>query len=118
MERFKWQHIEFINGSNPYICKTEKEFKRIKAKYILEEIKEGFWKATFSISYLVIGFTDKNKRATFNREYQTISGAMNVIRKALREKKFESIVLRREEKYLKNNEYLEISSSSPIKVFG
>ena len=32
-----WINIEFINGSNPYICTTEKEFKRIQRKYILEK---------------------------------------------------------------------------------
>lgn len=45
MEHFEWQHIEFTDGSNPYICITEKEFKRIKRKYNLKQIKEGFWLA-------------------------------------------------------------------------
>ncbi len=41
----KWQHIQFTDGSNPYICTTEKEFKRLKRKYgnRLQPIKEGFW---------------------------------------------------------------------------
>ncbi len=41
----RWQHIQFADGSNPYICKTEKEFKRLKRKYgnHLQPIKEGFW---------------------------------------------------------------------------
>lgn len=41
----KWQHIQYENGSNPYICITEKEFKRLKHKYgnRLQLIKEGFW---------------------------------------------------------------------------
>lgn len=43
MEQFKWQHIQFANGSNPYICKTENEFKRIKRKYKLSLIRNGFW---------------------------------------------------------------------------
>ena len=43
MKHFKWQHIVFKNGSNPYICTSEREFKKIKRKYILECIKEGFW---------------------------------------------------------------------------
>lgn len=38
-----WQHIQFEDGSNPYICKTEDEFKRMQEKYNLEQIKEGFW---------------------------------------------------------------------------
>ena len=46
MKDFTWQHIEFVNGGNPYICKTKKEFKRIQSKYSLEKIKESFWKAT------------------------------------------------------------------------
>lgn len=46
MKKYEWQHIEFIDGSNPYICKTEKEFNKMKRKYVLEKIKEGFWKAT------------------------------------------------------------------------
>lgn len=41
----RWQHIQFTDKSNPYICKTEKEFKRLKRKYgnRLQPIKEGFW---------------------------------------------------------------------------
>ena len=44
MNYFKWQHIQFADGSNPYICKTEKEFKRIQNKYNLIKIKDGFYK--------------------------------------------------------------------------
>lgn len=43
MNNFSWQHIEFEHGGNPYICITEKEFKRIKRKYKLEKIKDNFW---------------------------------------------------------------------------
>ena len=43
MNKFTWQHIEFEDGSNPYICTTEKEFKRIRNKYNLVGIKENFW---------------------------------------------------------------------------
>lgn len=41
----QWQHIEFASGSNPYICVTEKEFKRILRKYKnnIEQIKVGYW---------------------------------------------------------------------------
>lgn len=45
MDNFVWQHIEFEDGSNPYICKTEKEFNRIKNKYGLVEIQKNFWLA-------------------------------------------------------------------------
>lgn len=42
----RWQHIEFSDGSNPYICKTEKEFNRMKQKYgnTMTHIKGIFWK--------------------------------------------------------------------------
>lgn len=43
MNKFTWQHIEFEDGSNPYICTTEKEFERIRNKYNLVGIKENFW---------------------------------------------------------------------------
>lgn len=45
MERFRWQHIEFADGSNPYICTTEKVFKWMQKKYNLTQIKDGFWLA-------------------------------------------------------------------------
>ena len=109
-----YQHIEFIDGSNPYICKTEKSFKWMKEHYVLEPIKEGFWKATERIYYLVVGFPDKHKMATFNKAYKSRSGALNAIRKALRENKFAAVTLWREEEYLGNNDRLKISSSTPI----
>ena len=43
MKYFNWQHIEFTDGSNPYICTIEKEFKRIQKIYNLTKIKENFW---------------------------------------------------------------------------
>lgn len=109
-----YQHIEFIDGSNPYICKSEKDFKRIKERYIIEPIKEGFWMATDRIYYKVVGFPDKTKKATFDRNYKSKSGALNAIRKAISKNKFQAITLRREEEYLRNNDWLEISSSEPI----
>lgn len=41
----QWQHIQYSDGSNPYICKTEEEFQRLQKKYgcALEKIKNGFW---------------------------------------------------------------------------
>lgn len=39
----KWKHIEFLNGSNPYICKTKAEFERMNRKYVLLEYKENFY---------------------------------------------------------------------------
>ena len=45
MERFKWQHFTFENGSNPYICINEKAFKWMQKRYNgkLVKIEEGFW---------------------------------------------------------------------------
>lgn len=45
MENFKWQHIQFADGSNPYVCTTEKGFKQMQKHYTLEKIKDGFWLA-------------------------------------------------------------------------
>lgn len=45
MKKFKWQHIQFANGSNPYVCTTEKSFKYMNKKYNLTKIKDGFWLA-------------------------------------------------------------------------
>ena len=42
-ERFRWQHIEFINGGNPYISKTREDFEMMKSKYKLTQIKFCFW---------------------------------------------------------------------------
>lgn len=42
---FTWQHIQFEDGSNPYICKTETEFDRMKNKYNLEYIADNMWLA-------------------------------------------------------------------------
>ena len=44
-KHFNWQHIEFIDGSNPYICKDEKNFKWMQENYKLEKLSEGFWRA-------------------------------------------------------------------------
>ena len=116
MKNFEWQHIEFIDGRNPYICKTKEEFKKMQNKYILKKIDDNFWKATDSISYSVVGFLDKTKWATFHKEYQSKSSAMRVIRQ-LKENGFESVVLRKEIRYLKNNDNLDISSSLPIATY-
>ena len=113
--KFNWQHIEFIDGSNPYICKTKKEFNKIKQKYVLDKITDDFWKASFKIHYTVVGFPDKNKMATFNRVYKTKNGAMNFIRKSIKENKFECMLLREENEWLLNdNNNNCISVSTPI----
>ena len=30
---FRWQHIEYEDCSNPYICMTKKRFKQLQKKY-------------------------------------------------------------------------------------
>lgn len=44
MDNLNWYHIQFSDGSNPYICKSEKELKRIQKKYNLVKIKDNFYK--------------------------------------------------------------------------
>lgn len=112
-----WQHIEFADGSNPYISKTEKDFKWMNENYVLIPISENCWKATDRIFYKVVGFPDKNKRATFVRNYKSKAGAMSMIRKAIKEKKFECIVLRKEIEDLRNDEHFDISVSTPIRTW-
>jgi hypothetical protein len=112
-----WQHIEFADGSNPYISKTEKDFKRMSEQYLLIPIGENSWKATDRVFYKVVGFPDKDKRATFDRDYKSKAGAMRVIRKAIKENKFEYIVLRKEIEDLRNNDHFNISVSTPIRTW-
>ena len=45
MEYFEWQLIKFRNGSNPYICKTAKEFEKIACKYRLVALGKSVWLA-------------------------------------------------------------------------
>lgn len=40
-----WNHIKFEDGSNPYICKTDKELDRMKRKYNLVQLGGNFWLA-------------------------------------------------------------------------
>lgn len=47
MKNFEWQHIQFEDGSNPYICTTEKAFKFMLKRYKLVKLYEsygiGYW---------------------------------------------------------------------------
>ena len=45
MSDFTWQHIEFEDGSNPYICITEENFNYMKNKYNLVNVDGRFWLA-------------------------------------------------------------------------
>lgn len=116
MGNFTWQLIGFIDGSNPYVCKTEKEFKWMKSRYVLEKVGNNCWQATDSISYSVVGFSDRNKMVNFNREYKTKQSAMRVVRK-LRDARYESVVLRKEIRDLRNNEHFDISVSEVLNVY-
>lgn len=93
--KFKWQHIDFIDGSNPYICKTESELKKMQEQYVLEQTGENLWKATHKISYIVMGYGDVNKKVTFSNMYHTKKTAMRFINKEIEKKRFEKIVLRK-----------------------
>ena len=64
---------------------------------------------TDKVFYKVVGFPDKDKQATFNRNYKSKAGAMRVIHKAIKENKFECIVLRKG--------HFDISVSTPIKTW-
>ena len=117
MSNFAWQNIKFINGGNPYICKTKNEFKKMKNKYVLEKIDNNSWEATYKITYEVVGFNDLQRQAKFNKEYITKNGANRRIKQAISNKEFKRIILRRNTSYLKNNDSLEMSVSEPIKFF-
>ena len=71
----------------------------------------------FVKSYLVIGFEDKDKMATLDKEFKTETEAREFIGKAMENKSFEVMILREEEKYIYNNDNLHISTSSVIEKF-
>ena len=116
MKDFKWQLISFVDGSNPYISKTKEDFKWMKSRYVLKKIGDNCWQATDSISYSVVGFADRNKMANFHREYKTKQSAIRVVRK-LRDAKYESVVLRKEIRDLRNDEHFDISVSEVLNVY-
>lgn len=47
--KMQWQHIQFEDGSNPYICKTPKAFSAMEKRYNLVFLREvygiGYWLA-------------------------------------------------------------------------
>lgn len=71
----------------------------------------------FTKSYLVIGFEDKTKMATLDKEFETESEARNFIDEAMKSKNYEVMILREEEKYIGNNDNLHISTSGVIGKF-
>ena len=54
--------------------------------------------------------------ANFHREYKTKQSAMRVVRK-LRDNNYESVVLRKEIRDLRNNEHFDISVSEVLNVY-
>lgn len=69
----------------------------------------------FNISYLVVGFKNKNEYGTLYKEFKTEKGARSFINKV--KAGFELIILRKEEKFYKNSETLDISTSTVIEQF-
>ena len=113
-----WNSIHFIDGSNPYICKTEKEFEKMKQRYVLQSTSEnGFWKATHKVTYAVIGYSDGLKIDTYRKEYKTKQGALRVINAMIKNKSYDHIVLREEKTYLGTIGKLEYSSTEIIKYW-
>ena len=74
-------------------------------------------KNIFDKSYLVIGFKDKTQMATLNKEFKTETEAREFIGKTMENKDYEVIILREEEKYIGNNDNLDISTSTVIEKF-
>ncbi len=64
-------------------------------------------------SYAVIGFTDKNKKATFRKEGYTEIGGNRVFEKLVKSGEYQCVVLREEEKALDCN----FEASTPVKVW-
>lgn len=82
MEAFKWQYIQFENGSNPYICTEEKNFKRMRRKYRLVKIEDGYWLAKKSLSELLSELNEINDFEEFRiKEFEVVAAYC-------REKKF------------------------------
>ena len=46
MSKFHWQHIDFTDGSNPYISMKESDFKWMQNHYNLQPVANNMWLAT------------------------------------------------------------------------
>lgn len=78
MKKFEWQHIQFENGSSPYICKTEKTFKAMQKHYNLVKLREsdgiGFWLAKKSLRELLAEVDKIEDDEEFMRaEFETVA---------------------------------------------
>lgn len=87
MDNFKWQHIQFEDGNNPYICTAEREFKRIRRKYRLVKIKDGFWLAKMSLSELLSKLNEKFRTMDLDIEVYE-QRRFSIVTNYCREKKF------------------------------
>ena len=63
-------------------------------------------------SYLIVGFTDKNKKADFEKAYKRKGNAMKKIEKMKLSKIYQCIVLREEIKYTD----CSVETSTPILI--
>lgn len=69
----------------------------------------------FNISYLVVGFKNKNEYATLYKEFKTEKRARLFINRVKED--FELIILRKEESFYKNSDTLDISISTVREQF-
>ena len=74
----QWQHIQFENGSNPYICKTAEAFSDIKKRYNLVYLSEsngiGYWLAKRSLRELLADVDKIEDDEEFMRaEFETVA---------------------------------------------
>ena len=69
----------------------------------------------FITTYLAVFFKNKNEYAEFTKEFETQEQAEKFIDEI--KQNYYCIVLRKEQKYIHNNENTDIAVSSPIKSY-
>lgn len=55
VKSFDWQLVTFEDGSNPFICMDERNFKYMKTTYELVRLGKDSWLAKGIIKYTVTG---------------------------------------------------------------
>lgn len=73
---YRFQQINFLDGSNPYICKDKREFDKMVDKYVLDKCGENSWIALAEIGYLMSAYKHKAKRPYFVKRYGTYDAAL------------------------------------------
>jgi hypothetical protein len=106
--------ITFVDGSNPYVCKTKEEFSNIKEKYVLRKMSENTYLATKRIMYSICGWADLEKPANIIKYFETKGDAMRFAKKLRKNKDIKKMVMRRDYSSLNNHEDLEISDSESV----